>query len=244
MTSKFSLLPADAVFDGRLQPQHLRCLAAISYYGGNKNTGCWPSYKTVAKKLKTSRRSIISHINHLIECGYIVKELRTRPDNSSTTNVLRVKFDVVMDGTTPRDYDDLDGEENCTPECLPASPPPVQPASPLSINHTNLEPEKIKYTKKAVLVSLQDWEKITGAELNAEMLKSWCQQKKVARAVIAPLIDEFRTEMIGKGKQYADFRAAFQTYLTKGYLSMTLAYAQEKSRTLAATEVHNRGVNL
>lgn len=102
----------------------------------------------------------------------------------------------------------------------------------------------MRKSKPTASMPLSDWEKKVGARLNAEMLRGWCKENGLARSVVEMLVSEFRTTMIAKNKEYADFRAAFQIYLIKNYLSMSMGQAQEKSRVLASTEIHNRGVNL
>ena len=76
------------------------------------------------------------------------------------------------------------------------------------------------------------------------MFAPWIRKKLLCPILIGKMIEEFRTEMIGKGKQYADFRAAFQTYLTKGYLSRSLSnclLANSPHRSQDETIVYNRG---
>jgi hypothetical protein len=81
-------------------------------------------------------------------------------------------------------------------------------------------PTKPKKTRAvAPQMTLQQWEETKGVILNPSMLKGWITQKGFCTTLISQLVEEFRTEMLGKGLRYADFVAAFQTYLNKGYLS-------------------------
>lgn len=103
-------------------------------------------------------------------------------------------------------------------------------------------PRKVTGAKN--LVSIQDWEKQFGV-LKESMMRDWVDGHGLCRQMVAALIDEFRGEMIAKGKQYANFKAAFMTYLSKGYLSKTReACLLERSSFKPQTTVDKRGVNL
>lgn len=243
MSSKFSIIPTSALFDPRIEPTHICTLAMLSFYGGTKQQGCWPSYQTIAVDLQTSRRTVIAHVKHLVECGYIIKEHDHRADGSQSSNVYRVNLDTS--------FGPLGDDSKIHAGGIPISPPSANNFTGTSENNFTekknyIKPELDKKNKKSksVLLTLQDWEVQTGAQLNASMISSWCREKGLFHPVITDLIGEFRLEMMSKDKQYADFAKAFQTYLTKGYLSKTLAYAQELSRKQQDTQIHSRGVNL
>lgn len=242
MSSKVALLPPAAIFDPKLQGGHLRVLAALCYYGANRDRGCWYSYKTMGEQLGLSRRTIMDYIKFLCDCGYVEKLPRKRENGSSSTNTYRVKFNLDTDTgdgepirTTLVSHDSTgDGE----PRQHPQEEPYKDSSEPNKLN-------KDKINKKPKLVTIQEWEANLGVALNASMLASWCKEKGLYHPTITRLIEEFRIEMMGKGKQYADFKAAFQTYLTKGYLSLTLAGAQETSKRDAlkneSTTINRRG---
>lgn len=81
-------------------------------------------------------------------------------------------------------------------------------------------PKKIRNTKtKAKLYTLEEWEKLWCGKLDVALMGTWATRNNLCKRQLAQLIEEFRIEMISKAKQYADFKAAFQVYLTKGYLS-------------------------
>lgn len=79
--------------------------------------------------------------------------------------------------------------------------------------------KKIRRVKSNNLFTLQEWEDLTGQPLHSSMITGWIVKKALCPFTIANLIEEFRLEMLSKNKQYADFKATFQTYLNKGYLS-------------------------
>ena len=95
------------------------------------------------------------------------------------------------------------------------------------------------------LMLLQEWEEQHQAPLSIVMLTSWMDERKLCYLTVGDMVEEFRGEMIAKGKQYANFKAAFMTYLTKGYLSKPLsACTIEQSKYKAHTTVDKRGGTL
>lgn len=105
------------------------------------------------------------------------------------------------------------------------------------------KPKKIRTTKAPNLLSLSQWEAQVGGQLSIGMLTGWTNAKRLDSKEVAQLIEEFRTEMVSKNKLYADFKAAFQTYLTKGYLSKTLAQVAWKAPE-GANRTFTRGVSI
>lgn len=106
---------------------------------------------------------------------------------------------------------------------------------------------RIRNTKAPQLQSLFEWEAGIGSQLRADMLTSWIREREFCPKLVGEMIEEFRLEMIGKNKQYADFKATFQTYLNKGYLSkkvgqMLLANSPYKSTD--GVTINTRGVRI
>lgn len=109
-------------------------------------------------------------------------------------------------------------------------------------------PAKPKKTRAvSPQMTLQAWELARGQELHWVNLERWAAQKQFCEMSIRLLIEEFRTEMMGKGLRYADFVAAFQTYLNKGYLSkksdQVLIVNSRYARSFKDREF-NKGVSL
>lgn len=112
----------------------------------------------------------------------------------------------------------------------------------LKIKGVNSRPRKITNAKN--LITLQEWEVVNGL-LGAVMMEDWINAKGLCRFVILEMIQEFRGEMYAKGKQYANFKSAFMTYLNKGYLSKTLDGCKvERSPYQNKTILDKRGVTL
>lgn len=109
-------------------------------------------------------------------------------------------------------------------------------------------PRKIRTPKAKNLMTLPQWEAKVYGPLNVGIMDTWSTQKGLCKRLLAELIEEFRTEMVSKNKEYADFSAAFKTYLNKGYLSKTLEQAKLANSPYAGTvykdQEHNRGVRI
>lgn len=73
--------------------------------------------------------------------------------------------------------------------------------------------------KAKVEMTLKEWEAQNG-QLVFSMVEQWAKQKGFCPELLRQLVEEFRLEMTSKSKLYADFKATFQTYLNKGYLSL------------------------
>ncbi len=82
------------------------------------------------------------------------------------------------------------------------------------------EPSKPRAPKFKALMTLTEWEGKMGKKLDWMMFREWVIVKEYDHTVIAQLVEEFRIDMFSKQKEYADFRAAFQNYFNKGYLSI------------------------
>lgn len=102
-------------------------------------------------------------------------------------------------------------------------------------------PKPRKITNAKGLVTLEQWEEARGKELHFTDFKDWIFKTGLIEFQVRLMIEEFRAEMQAKGKQYANFKMAFQTYLTKGYLSKKFKECMAENH---ATVIHTRGVNL
>ena len=69
---KLSILPARAVYDENLGHAELRVLAALGTYA-DVNGSCWPSIRTLAKRLGHKNRRVLQRrIRKLEALGYLV----------------------------------------------------------------------------------------------------------------------------------------------------------------------------
>lgn len=97
--------------------------------------------------------------------------------------------------------------------------PQTSTAYILSIPTDKQAARKPRVARKAkVEMTLEEWEAIHGL-LSIEPLMGWVSQKTFCPVLVRELLQEFRIDQQSKGKLYADFRATFQNYVNKGYLS-------------------------
>jgi hypothetical protein len=82
------------------------------------------------------------------------------------------------------------------------------------------EPKKPRAPKVRNTMTLMQWEEKQGKRLDVRHMLEWVEKNQYSIPVIHQLIEEFRIDMLSKGKEYACFRAAFQNYFNKGYLSI------------------------
>lgn len=106
----------------------------------------------------------------------------------------------------------------------------------LKLKGVNTKPRKASGKN---LMTLATWETQDGWA-NATSMNDWAKRHDLDQHMLSEMIDEFRREMLAKGKEYANFAMAFQTYLRKGYLSKTMASCVKKQ----ATHIDTRGVTL
>lgn len=239
MSIKFAAIPPEAIFDKRLEASHVRTLAALAYHGASKSNGCWPSYEKLAEELQTTRRSIIRHIKVLCDCGYLTKTPTKTSTGNQSSNIYRIDLDIVITSG-------IDSElvTHTSPTSDTQRHILVTQMSP-KLDKRELDKENYIYKqKKPKLVTIQDWEK-SNQRLTVSLMANWVEERKFCPVVIEQLISEFRTEMEGKGKLYADFKSAFQTYLNKGYLSKKpYDCLAVNNKNNSATNVYSRGGSL
>lgn len=69
----------------------LRKLVLIKLADNASDQGeCWPSYQHIAEQCEISKRSVMNHIDALIEAGFVTKELRKGGPKGNYTNVYRL----------------------------------------------------------------------------------------------------------------------------------------------------------
>ena len=90
------------------------------------------------------------------------------------------------------------------------------------------------------LVALEDWEAADGWQKSQHGMAAWIDRHHLDSNTVNEMVDEFRREMKAKGKQYANFAMAFQTYLRKGYLSKPMTACVKKENT----HIDRKGVTL
>lgn len=240
MSSKYTIIPTAACTDKRLIPQHLRVLAIISGYGNQTDEGriSWPSYKRLSSDVGISRRLLIKYINHLCDCGYIVKEARVRSDGGRKSNRYRVIIDIVIDpeiGDAPVHQSEQPRDKGMG----------VAPVDGLNMNTTKEEQSNKKnIIKKSQALSLEDWEKKVGCQLCIEQMANWIKENKLDEGKVKSAIPLFREKIISQGKMYADFRATFQVWLRQGWLGIPFELFHVAAPFTSQVKIIDKGLSL
>lgn len=92
---RYSILPARAVFDGRLSHIDVRVLAALGTYT-DRDGWCFPSQRELVEKLGLARSTICDSIQRLSApaLGYLEVRPRTTKGRGKVGNEYRVKMDL------------------------------------------------------------------------------------------------------------------------------------------------------
>jgi len=105
---RYSIIPANAVWDRRLTHTDLRVLTALGSYT-DKQGWCFPSQQEVADKVGVHRQKVCSAIKVLIDCGYVMSRPRTDPKRGKIGCEYRVVIDTQDVETTPMSVDTDNG---------------------------------------------------------------------------------------------------------------------------------------
>lgn len=101
-------------------------------------------------------------------------------------------------------------------------------------------PKPRKISNAVGLMTIAEWDERQNWKKVRPHLREWVAQNNLDPDMVEQLLNEFVGEMYAKGKKYANFYAAFQLYLRKGYLSKPMSACIRKQHT----HFENKGVNL
>jgi hypothetical protein len=106
-SGRMSIVPSRAVDDRRFKkhPQVFLILSALGTYS-DRDGWCWPSVTTLAERTEVSRSAIQRALQLLVDWEYLSKRPRVRPNQSSTTNAYKIRFDDVAPPAFLRVYDE------------------------------------------------------------------------------------------------------------------------------------------
>lgn len=91
--SRFSIIPARAVYDATLSPHALKVLCAIGVHA-DRHGWAYPSLKTIGNLIGCSRQAVSGHIKSLISAGYLESRVQKRKDGGQSSNLYRILMDV------------------------------------------------------------------------------------------------------------------------------------------------------
>ncbi len=116
--SRFSIIQAKAVYDERLSATQLRTLATLGCFG-DKNGWCFPSLRTLGKKLNKPFQVVGRDIKRLVELGYLEKHVRFDGNGGRKSNLYQLKYDTpspsASDTPSPSEGDTPSPSEGDTP---------------------------------------------------------------------------------------------------------------------------------
>lgn len=115
---RYSVIPADAVTDIRLEGRDLQVLALL---GRHTNDGGWCSRSQVkmSREIHCGRATIQRALARLIECGYVQQRPLLRKDGGDRAHEYRVLLDDVQPGSFINDADESENSGQIDGEGVP-----------------------------------------------------------------------------------------------------------------------------
>lgn len=154
----------------------LRKLVLIKLADNASDQGeCWPSYQHIAEQCEISKRSVMNHIDALIEAGFVTKELRKGGPKGNSSNVYRLHFGgagaapgVVQEIHQGGAGDSLGGSAGAAPRTSHSSEPVIEPEQGACAPRAAKAPKFDPLTACPANVSLDAW-------------ADWCQHRREIR---------------------------------------------------------------
>ena len=125
MSPKFSSVPVSAFIDPRLSGTALRVLGMLCSYT-DRNGMCFPTQKSLAKRLGLSRQVVNYQVKSLREAGYLLVERRTNEHGGETSCAYRV-LDPMNPVAIETSSDDTPEKDELTPPEHPRVDTPEAP---------------------------------------------------------------------------------------------------------------------
>ena len=218
--SRLCIVPSEAVSDARLTHVQLRVLLAIGSFTG-KDEAAFPKQQTIADMLGLARETVNRAIGALKRFGYIEVEAQKRPDGGQKESLYWVKLDplgqppcdatvtppVTLSDHTPCDVQESHPrtfhkndttEQECSVVDARGASPPESP-----------EPKKSSGRVRGIARKTQippNW--APGITAYAFASKSGLSREEINHEA-----DQFRNSAAASGRTYADWDAAFRTWL-------------------------------
>ncbi|MFQ1046948.1 helix-turn-helix domain-containing protein [Avibacterium paragallinarum] len=147
----------------------------------NDNGVCFPSYQHIADQCEITRRSAISHIEALIETGFVEKKTRKTPEGN-TSNLYILHLDQGSENSTPASENaSLGGVKNLHHPSENISPTPSENISPRTSHSIN---QSINHKKTSQKKSQSAVEILASFGIEGELAEDFIRHRKAKRAVI------------------------------------------------------------
>lgn len=154
----------------------LRKLVLIKLADNANDQGeCWPSYQYIADQCEMSKRSVMAHIDALIEAGFLRKEHRIGGEKGNKSNVYTLRI--------PSAGDSLPGANAAPPSAGDALPPSAGAAPRTSHSlEPVMEPVMEPYSAKAKNnnFDFSSWPCLPSQQI----FNDWVQVRKAKKAAI------------------------------------------------------------
>jgi hypothetical protein len=117
-SGRFSIIPARAIDDPRLGKAAMLVLCALGTYS---DRGGWsfPTVGTLCKRVRLTRRPILTYLRQLQDLGYLESEPRFDGKGRQRSN----KYRILHDGDLPADLWEREGANGEHPPVLMVSTP-------------------------------------------------------------------------------------------------------------------------
>ncbi len=135
-SGRFSIIPARAIDDPRLGKAALLVLCALGTYS-DRDGWSFPTVATLCKRVRLTRRPILTYLRQLQDLGYLESESRFDEKGSQRSN----KFRILHDGDLPADL-----WEGGVP--MVSTPPVLMVGTPRGANGEHPERTNKKQTNK------------------------------------------------------------------------------------------------
>lgn len=131
----------------------------------NDQGECWPSYQYIADQCEMSKRSVMTHINKLIEDGILRKEIRLGGEKKNKSNLYTLMLGGAGDSLGGAG-DSLGGSEGAAPRTY-HSLESIKEPDQSKIDRENFIEEAFDYwwkgypKKQAKAAAFKSWQKVT-----------------------------------------------------------------------------------
>lgn len=214
----------EAIQKSNLAPTTRHILLNLSTYMNDKGGCCFPSIELQAADTGLSKKAVIQHLQKAVDSGFLFKSQHGYAGQQWKRNEYRAIFpsEVTLYGRADAHADDKaeGGYRSSPPSQEGGYPEGEKVVTHGNTNSPENSPEiKINKKKPRKLVSLEEWEKEKQTPLCMQMMTGWVREKNFNPQLIREMIEEFRTRMFASDNRYADYKAAFQDWFNRGFLS-------------------------
>jgi biotin operon repressor len=226
--SRYSTVPSDAVCDERLSHVQLRVLLAIGSFT-SKDKAAFPKQRTIADLLGVSRETVNRAIKVLRELGYVSVEHQQRDDGGQRESLYWVNLDPRDAGVTTPVIEADPCDAQITPPVIAYDHTPCDAiGSHLRTTHKNIPTEasaSVVTASAPTAIPIEPKKakgRVRGPARKHAIPPNWApgvtayafaSKTGLSREEINHEADQFRNSAAATGRTYADWDAAFRTWI-------------------------------